>query len=138
LTVNIKNRYSNVVLVLQSNTDSPHILPSLTNETNATSDGVCNFTNIEAEDNVHITEVFKVIHEEVDIAIKREEIPGDITFPDIKSEPDEVSYVYMSVIGHILPLSKNLSIFSMSLFLANGNSPTVGNKSVLLFFCYSV
>jgi len=113
--------YINVMLVLQSCSDSLHILPSLFSETNATSDGACNFSNIEVEeDDVDVKEEdFKVIHEEVDVGIKQEEIPGDITFPDIKSEPDEVSYVYMSVIGHILPVSRNLRIFVMSLFLAN-------------------
>jgi len=29
-------------------------------------------------------------------------------FPDIKSEPDKVSYICMSVIGYILPVSRNL------------------------------
>jgi len=98
-----------------------HILPGSSSETNATSDGACNFSDIEVEeDDVDVIEEdFEVIHEEVDVGIKQEEIPGDITFPDIKSEPDDVSYVYMSVIGHILPVSSNLSIFVMSLFLAN-------------------
>ena len=100
--------YISVMLVLQSCSDSLHILPSSSSETIATSVGV-----------FVIEEDFKFIHEEVDVGIKQEEIPGDITFPDIKSEPDEVSYVYMSVIGHILPVSRNLSIFVMSLFLAN-------------------
>ena len=112
--------YINVMLVLQSCSDSLHILPGSSTETNATSDGACNFSDIEVEEDdvVVIEEDFKVIHEEVDVGIKQEEIPGDITFPDIKSEPDEVSYVYMSVIGHILPVSRCLSIFVMSLFLA--------------------
>jgi hypothetical protein len=98
----------NVMLVLQSCSNSLHILPGSSSETNATSDGVCNFSNIEVEDNAVdvIEEDFKVIHEEVNVGIKQEEIPGDITFPDIKSEPDEVSYMYMSVIGHILPVFK--------------------------------
>jgi hypothetical protein len=38
-------------------------------------------------------EGFSAIKEEVDIGIKQEEIPEDITSPDIKSKPDEVSYV---------------------------------------------
>jgi len=82
---------------------------------------VCNFSNVEVEEDdvVVIEEDFKVIHEEVDLGIKQEEIPGDVTFPDVRSEPDEVSYVYMSVIGHILPVSRNFSIFVMSLFVAN-------------------
>jgi hypothetical protein len=113
--------YINVMLILQSCSDSIHILPGSSSETNATSDGVCNFSNIEVEeDDVDVLEEdFKAIHEEVDVGVKQEEIPGNITFPDIKSEPDEVSYVYMSVIGHILPVSRSLSIFVMLLFLAN-------------------
>jgi len=39
--------YFNVVLVLQSCSDSLHILPGSSSETNATSDVVCNFSNIE-------------------------------------------------------------------------------------------
>ena len=86
--------YCNVVLVLQSCTDPLYILPGASSETNATSDVVCNFSNIEVEQNVDvIEEIFISINEEVDRGIKQEEIPGDITFPDIKSEPDEVSYV---------------------------------------------
>jgi hypothetical protein len=81
---------------------------------------VCNFSNTEVEEDIDvIEEVFTSINEEVDRGIKQEEIPGDITFPDIKSE---VSYVcmYMSVIRHILPMSRNLScFFVMSLFLTN-------------------
>jgi len=92
----------NVVLVLQSCTDPLHILPSSSSQTNATSDGVCNFSNIVVEDIAETEEVFISINEEVDRGIKQEEIPREITFPDLKSEPDEVSYIFMSVIEHIL------------------------------------
>ena len=86
--------YFYVVLVLQSCSDPLHILPVSSSGTNATSDVVCNFSNVEVEDDVDvIEELFISINEEVDRGIKREEIPGDITFPNIKSEPDEVSYV---------------------------------------------
>ena len=75
---------------LQNCSDPLHILPGSFSETNATSDGVCNMSNTEVEGDVDvIEEVFISIHE----GIKEEEVPGDITFPDIKSEPDEVSYV---------------------------------------------
>jgi hypothetical protein len=47
---------------------------------------------VEQDEDV-IEEVFVAINEEADMGIKQEEIPGDITFPDIKSEPDKVSYV---------------------------------------------
>jgi len=126
----------NVVLVLQSCSDSLHILPSVCSQTNAnaTSDGVCNFGNIEVEEGVdELEEVFMSVNEEVDRGIKQEEIPGDIIFPYIKSEPDEVSYICMSVIGHILRVSGNRSFFVVSVFLANFNNSTVGNKNVLLW-----
>ena len=101
--------YFYVVLVLQSCSDSLHILPSSSSQTNATSGGVCNFSNVEVEEDIDvIEEIFASINEEVDRDIKREEIPQDITFPDMKSEPEKVSYICMSVIGHILPVSRNL------------------------------
>ena len=62
-----------------------HILPSSSSETIATSDSVCNFRNDEVEEDVDvIEEIFISINEEVDRGIKQEEIPRDITFPDIK------------------------------------------------------
>jgi len=86
--------YINVVLVLQSCSDPLHIVPGVSSDTNATSGGVCNFRNREFEGDVDvIEEIFVAIHEEMDRSIKEEEIAGDITFPEIKSEPDEVSYV---------------------------------------------
>ena len=86
--------YLYVVLVLQCCSDSLHILPGASSETNAASDGVCNFSNIEVEGDVDVLEeLFIVIHKEVDRGITQEEIPGDITFLVINSEPDEVSYV---------------------------------------------
>jgi len=85
--------YFIVVLVLQSCSDSLHILPVASSETNATSDVVCNFSNIKDEHDADvIEEIFISVNEEVDRGVKQEEIPGDITFPDIKSEPDKVSY----------------------------------------------
>jgi hypothetical protein len=81
------------MLVLQSCSDSLHILPGSSCETYATSDGVCNVSSIKVEEDLDIIEVFRAINEEADIGIKQEEIPRDITFPDIKSEPVEVSPV---------------------------------------------
>jgi len=84
----------NVMLVLQSCTDSLHILPGSSGESHASSsDGVCNFSNIEVEDIDLKEEDFVAVNEEADIDIKQEEILEDITFRDTKSEPDEVSYV---------------------------------------------
>ena len=100
------------MLVLQICTDPLYILPSLSSQTNATSDGVCNFSNMEVKVDVdEREEVFMCINEEVDRGIREEEIPGYQIFPDIKSEPDEVSYFCMSVIGHILRVSGNHSFF---------------------------
>ena len=88
------------MLVLQSCTDSLHILPGSSSEKYATpSDGACNSGGIEdEEDVVVIEESFTAINKEADIGIKQEEIPEDITFSGIKSEPEEVSsicvYVY--------------------------------------------
>jgi len=100
------------MLVLQSNSDPLHILPGSSSETNATSDGVCNFSNTEVEEDVDvIEEVFISVNEEVDRGIKQEEIPGDITFPDIKSEPDEVSYVCICVLLDTFYQCPGISVF---------------------------
>ena len=110
----------NVMLVLQTCTDFLHILPCSSSETFPTSsDDACNFSNVEVEEDGDVTEVGIIaINEEVDIGIKQEEIPEDITFPDIKAEPVEVSYVCMSVLRHILLMSINGSSFVTSVFLA--------------------
>ena len=83
------------MLVLQSCTDSLHILPSSSSEMLPTSsDGTFDVGNIKVKEDVDvIEEIFTAVNKEVDIGIKKEEIPEDITFPDIKAEPDEVSYV---------------------------------------------
>jgi hypothetical protein len=83
----------NVMLVLQSCTDCLHILPGSSGETHATSsDGACIFSNIEVEEDVDFKEeAFIAIKEEADISITQENIPEVKNFPDIKSEPDEVS-----------------------------------------------
>jgi len=85
----------NVMLVLQSCTDSLHILPVSSSETiPASSDGTHDVSNIQVEqDVVVIDEGFIAVNKEVDIGIKQEAIPEDINFPGIKTEPDEVSYV---------------------------------------------
>ena len=116
-----------VMLVLQSNTDSLHILPGPSSEAHATSsNSVCNFNNMEVEEDVVVIEEgFTAINAVADVAIKQEEIPKDITFPDIKDEPNEVSFVctcllldtfyqcpsllvffYVSVCGHLKKLHR--------------------------------
>ena len=87
------------MLVLQSCTDSLHILPGSSGESHATpSDGVCNFSNIEFEEDIDLKEEsFIAINEEGDTGIKQEDIPEDRNFPDMMAEPDEVSYVCLFV-----------------------------------------
>ena len=93
----------NVMLVLQSSADSLHIPQGFSSDSHATSTGgACNLSNMEVEEHI-------VVIEEADTGIKQEEIPEDINFPDIKAEPDEVSYVCMSVFRHILPVSSTVN-----------------------------
>ena len=106
------------MVVLQSCADSLHILRSLSSETFPSSDGACNFSNIKVEDDVDVKEEgFVAVNEEADIGIKQEEIPEDITFPDIKAEPVEVSYVciclYLETFFHCpsMPVAVVISLF---------------------------
>ena len=87
----------NVMVVLQSCTDSLQFLPGSSIETFPTSsDGTCDVSNIEVEKDVAvIDEGFTAINEEAAVHIKQQEIHGDINFPDIKPEPVEVIYVYI-------------------------------------------
>jgi hypothetical protein len=101
------------MLVLQLCSDPLHLLPSSSSETYATADAVCNVSNVKVEEDEDvIEEVFIAINGEADIGLKQEEVPGDITFPEIKSEPDG-SYVcvYICIIVYIVPVSRNLSFF---------------------------
>jgi hypothetical protein len=90
--------HSNSMLVLQSCTDPLQVLPGSYSETFPTSsDGACNFSNIEVVENIDVkVGGFIAMKEEVDIGIKQEENPEDM-FPDIKSEPDEVSFICVCV-----------------------------------------
>ena len=113
--------YFNVMLVLQSCSDPLHILPGSSSETNATSDGVCNFSSIEVKDDIDVIEEnFTPINEDMDRCIKQEEIPRDITFPEIKSEPAEVSYICICLVLDTFYHCPGISVFLvMSIFLAN-------------------
>jgi hypothetical protein len=110
----------NVMLVLQSNTDSLHILPGSSNKSHATSsDGACNFSNIEEGVDVKEEDFIPMI-EEVDISIKQEDIPEDRNFPDIKAEPDEVSCVCVCLLLDTYYHCPVMSfVFVMSVFLAS-------------------
>jgi len=85
----------NVMLVLQSCTDSLQILPRSSGETYPKlSDDTYDVGNVKVEgDVVVIEEDFIAVKEELGIGIKEEEIPEERTFPDTDAEPDEVSYV---------------------------------------------
>jgi hypothetical protein len=89
----------NVILVLQSCTDPLHILPGSPIETyTASADGTCNSANIEVDGDAVVIEVVSIpINKGAHIGIKPEEIPEVRTFPDRKSEADEVSYLCMCV-----------------------------------------
>ena len=110
-----------VMLVLQSCTNSLQVLPGSSSETFPTpSDGTCDVSNTAVQQDVVVVEELSIaVNEEAPTGIKEEEIPGDITFPEIKPKPNEVSYVCVSVIRHILPLYRNVSFFVTSIFLTN-------------------
>ena len=69
-----------ITLVLQTCTDSLHILPDSSGESHATSSDVaCNFSNTEVEEDVDVKEEgYIAVNEEVDIGIKQEEIREDV------------------------------------------------------------
>ena len=87
------------MFVLQSCTDSLQVLPGSSSETFPTSsDGTCDVSNTAVQqDAVVVVEGFLALNEEAPIGTKQEEIPEDIVFPDIKTEPNEVSYVCVYV-----------------------------------------
>ena len=99
-----------VMLVLQSCTDSFHILPGLSVEKYGTpSDSACNSSNIGVEENVDVIEEgFISINKEADIGIKQEEIHEDINFSGIRSEPDDVSSMcaYVCYQSHVTSFRK--------------------------------
>jgi hypothetical protein len=123
------------MLVLQSCTDPLIVLPGLSSETfPASSDYAYDYGNTKVEEDVDvIKERLIAINKEEHISMKQVEIPEDATVSGLQAEPDEVSdmCLYISVIGHILPVSI-MSFFFMSIYLANLNSSTVGSKNVLL------
>ena len=89
----------NFMLVSQSCTDPLHILPDSSSEKCATpSDGTCNSSNLEVERDVDVIEErFIAINKEADVGTKQEEVPEDINFSGIKTEPDEVSLMCVCV-----------------------------------------
>jgi hypothetical protein len=104
-----------IVVILQSCTDPLYILPSSSSETFPTSsDCTHEVGNTKVEKDVEvIEECFMGIKKEADTAIKHEEIPEDVTSPDIRPEPDKVC---VCIFRHILPLC---SFFLMLIFLTD-------------------
>jgi hypothetical protein len=83
------------------------------------SDSTYGFGHIEVEENIDLIE-------EADIGIQQEEIPGDIPFPGVKSEPDEVSYVCVCLLLDTFYRYPEMSfVFVMSVFMVSCNSLTV-------------
>ena len=80
----------------------------------------CNISNVKVVEDVDVKEEgFIDISEEVDLRIKQEEIPEDVTFPDINAEPDEVSYVSIYLLLDTLYQCPVMSVvFVMSVVLA--------------------
>ena len=89
----------NVMLVLQSCTVSLQVLPGSSSETfPASSDGTCDVSNTAVQQDLVVVEDRSMaINKEVPTGIKQEEVPEDISFPDTKAEPHEVSYVCVYV-----------------------------------------
>jgi hypothetical protein len=129
----------NVTFVLQSCTDSPQVLPGSSSETfPTTSDGACNFSNTKVEEDlVVIEDGFIPINEEAAVRIQEEESPENINFPDIKSEPNKVSYVCVCLLLDTFLQCPAMSVvFVKSVFLAKRSSSTVGNENVLQSLFY--
>jgi hypothetical protein len=103
----------NVMVVLQSCRDTLRVLPSLSSETFPTSsDCMYDVGSMKVEENVAvIEECFVAVKKGADTGIKQEEIPEDITFPGIKSEPDEVSYVCICLLLDTFYHFPEMSIF---------------------------
>jgi len=108
----------NVMLVLQSCTDSLQVLPGLSSEMFRTpSHGTCDVSNTAVQQDVGVIEEGSIaVNEEVPTGIKQEEIPEHISFPVIKAEPEKVCVCLLSdTFYHCLEM---LFCFLTSIFLA--------------------
>ena len=109
-------------MVLQSCTDPLHIPPGASSERFPTSfDATYDVSNTEVEEDVVVIyEGFIAINEEASLHIKQEETLGPISFPAIKSEPDEVCYVCICLLLDTFHQCSDMSlVFVMPLFLAS-------------------
>jgi hypothetical protein len=111
----------NVMLDLQSCTDSLQVPPGSSNETFPSPfDGTCDVSNTAVQQDVVVVEErFMAVNEEAPTGIKQEEIPENISFPDVKAEPDEVSYVCVCLLLDTFYQCPEMSIvFVMPIFLS--------------------
>ena len=88
--------------------------------------------NVE-EDVYIIEESFVAVNKEADIGIKQEEIPEDITFPDIKAEPDKVSYVCICLLLDTFYQCPEMSFFLCKYFWPFETPSLLGMK---MFCCH--
>jgi hypothetical protein len=99
------------------------------------SDSTYGIGHMEVEEDVAVIEESLIfIKDEVDIGIKQEEIPEDVHFPGIKSEPDEVSYVFVWLFfKDMFYHYSEMSVFFFlvkSVFIVSCNNISVGMKIV--------
>ena len=120
------------MLFSQSCTGSQNVLPGLSSEMFPTSsDGACNVSNVEVEEDAVVTEEGLIaVNKEAAVRIKQEDAE-DICFPDIKSEPDEVSYVFLCL---IFVTFSSVFVLYCQLFLFNATAPLLGIFYICLLF----
>ena len=112
----------NVTLVLQNCTESLQVLPGSSSEMFPTSsDGTYDVSNVEVEEDIVVIDKgFITINEEAAVRINQGEIAGDLNFPGIKPEPDEVSYMCICLLLDTFYQCPEVScVFVMPIFLAN-------------------
>jgi len=110
----------NVLLVLQSCTDSLQVPPGSSSDTIPTqSDGTCDVSNTAVQQDAVVVEEHSIaINEEAPTGIKQEEISEDESFPHIKAEPHEVSYVCVCLLSDTFYQCPEMSVvFVTSIFL---------------------
>jgi hypothetical protein len=110
------------MLVLQSCTDPLQVLAGSSNETFPTpSDGSCDVSNTAVQRVVvFVEECFIAVNVEAPIGIKQEEIPEDISFPDIQAELYEVSYVCVCPLSNTFYHCPEISVvFVVPIILPN-------------------
>ena len=110
-----------VMLVLQSCTDSLQVPPGSSSETfPSSSDGTCDVSNTAVQQDIVVIEKgYVAVNEEAPTGIKQEQIPKDISFPDIKTEPVEVSYVCVCLLLDTFYHCPEMSVFFCDINISN-------------------